>query len=121
MEAVYDKNNRLVSWMNSDTRNVFDTNMTWVGFVSSENFFSTNGHWLGAFKNNSFVDKKGKVVAYIRGASPKSILPPIRPLKPLTPIRPLKPLKPLKPLTPLRPLPPLGGWSMLSWDTYLKQ
>lgn len=118
MTPVFDRNTNLVGWF--DGPNVFDLNLNWVAFESSDHIFSSISlSWLGPLQNGSFQDQNGKTIAWLEGASPRGSLKPLVPLRPLKPLQPLRPLKPLNPLKPLTPLTPLGGWSHLSWKEWL--
>lgn len=121
MEAIYDKNVILVGWLDTDSNMLFNTDMIWVGFISNGNVFSTHCNWIGGYMEYTFVDKHGKPVAWVGGHNPIGTLPLLAPLKPLRPLTPLRPLRPLTPLRPLSPLIPLGGWSTMSWKTFLEQ
>ena len=118
MIPIYDSSVRQVAWF--DGENVFDLNLVWIAFHSKGHIFSSNTlKWLGPLDDGSFQDQGGKVVAWIAGSQPASSLRPLSPLRPLRPLTPLRPLNPLRPLQPLRPLNPLGGWSSLTWQSWL--
>ena len=109
MTPIYDRHTELSGWF--DGENIFDLNLNWVAFLNDGNFFSSDSlHWLGPFNEGSLLDRNGKPVLWLDGATPRGAL------KPFIPLRPLKPLTPLR---TLKPLNPLGGWSKLNWDQWL--
>ena len=67
MQAIYDKNSRLVGWADAQDHMLFDTNMNWIGFIDNAYVFSRYSNWLGAYYNGSFVDRNGRPVAWIAG------------------------------------------------------
>ncbi len=103
MKAIFDRNCKCVGWQDENSEMVFNDDMQWLGFVRDGNFFSCNSTWLGGFCNGSFNDRRGRPVAWVDGSPPQGTTPPLRPLR------------------PLRPLTPLGGWSHLSWESYINQ
>jgi len=118
MTPIFDKNVQLAGWF--DGENICDLGLNWVAFLSGDNFFSSKSlGWLGPMHEGSLLDRNGKPVAWLEGASPSGTLRPLTPLQPLRPLTPLQPLRPLNPLQPLRPLDPLGGWSHLEWGQWL--
>lgn len=118
MTPIFDQNAQLAGWF--DGENIFDLNLEWVAFLSDDHFFSSNTlSWLGPIHDGSLLDRNGKPVAWLEGASPSGTLKPLTPLRPLKPLKPLRPLRPLNPLRPLKPLNPLGGWSTLVWNQWL--
>jgi len=121
MKAIFNKKCELVGWYNAVDGMVFDTNMSWIGFVKKDYFYSKKAKWLGGLFNNTIVDKNGKPVGWLEGNNPKGTIPLLEPLIPFVPIRPLTPMRPLMPLQPLRPLTPIGGWSDYDWTEFIRQ
>jgi hypothetical protein len=120
MNPLFSPSTDLVGWLNDDGF-VYDLSMNPVAFVSEGHAFSyPNCSWLGSADGPTLRDKMGKPIAFNPGQAPGGTLPPLKPLNPLKPLKPLKPLRPLNPLKPLRPLTPLGGWSPLSFHTWLQ-
>ena len=119
MKAIFDKHCNCVGWYDENKEMVYNTELSWIGFITNGYFFSPNTEWIGAMKKGTFVDKNGKPVAWIEGATPVATSRLAIPLRPLRPFRPLRPLKPLRPFRPLRPMTPIGGWSTYSWEEYI--
>lgn len=119
MMPIYDSNIEQVAWF--DGKNVFDLGLNWIAFQCCGNIFSSDTlKWLGPLDNGSFQDQSGKVVAYLAGSQPSSLLRPLTPMRPLRPLDPHPPQAPLRSLPPLRPFSPLGGWSSSAWQRWLK-
>ena len=110
---------RLVGWF--DGRYLFSRAMDWIAFVRDHSVFSRANTWLGCLEAGSFLDRKGKVVAWLAGASPRTSVRPLRPVPGVLPVAPIRPILPVSPLPPKRPLTPLSGWSRLTWPDWLAQ
>ncbi|MEN9324026.1 MAG: hypothetical protein RL699_1806 [Bacteroidota bacterium] len=121
MTPLFDKDTNLVGWLSDDKKNIFDTNINWVAFISNDNSVWTvkNKVWVGNLYGNNVRDISGKTSFWNTETQIENSLRPMRPLNPLTPLTPLRPLRPLNPLRPLRPLTPLGGWSVISWEQFV--
>ena len=116
---LFDKDCDLVAWIDPG-KSIFDLDMNWVAYIANNNLWSAKtNEWIGPISGLLCFDAKGKPVLWNPKENVRAILPPLRPLNPLRPLTPLKPLKPLKPLRPLRPLTPLGGWSVLSYYSWI--
>lgn len=121
MTPLFDRYTNLVGWLSNDTKHLFDINLNWVAFISSDDSIWTVGRksWVGNLYGTNIRDINGKTIFWNSQTSISNSLKPLRPLNPLTPLRPLKPLKPLNPLRPLKPLPPSGGWSKITWEQFI--
>lgn len=117
MNAIFDKRCRLVGWINKRDKNIFGTDMRWLGFVDDDYVFTSTCKWVGGWNKGTIVDKHGKAVAWENGCEPEGTNALLQPLTPLRPLTPLTPLTPLIPLMPLMSLTPIGGWSNLEWST----
>lgn len=116
---LFDKDCDLVAWINPG-KSVFDLDMNWVAYIANNNLWSAKtNEWLGPISGLLCFDTRGKPVLWNPKEQVRTVATPLRPLKPLRPLTPLKPLKPLKPLRPLRPLTPLGGWSEMSYYSWI--
>lgn len=116
---LFDKDSDLVAWIEPG-KSIFDLEMNWVAYIANGNLWSAKTNkWLGPVSGLLCFDTKGKPVLWNPKEQIRAIPAPLRPLNPLRPLTPLKPLKPLKPLRPLRPLTPLGGWSALSYYSWV--
>jgi hypothetical protein len=119
MTPVYDADTRLVAFF--DGQHVFAAgSLEWLAFHSRGDVFAAaSGHWLGPFHEGSFLDRAGRPVAWLVGATPAARLGAAAPLALQRPLPPKRPLHPRAPLAPRRPLVPVDGWSALSWDQWL--
>lgn len=121
MNPIFDRNSRLVGWINEKDNMIYDASMRWIGFKRNDSIFTNNSNWVGGYYKNTFVDKQGKPVAWLGNHQPCGCGKLSEPLTPLRPLTPLTPLRPLTPLTPLRPPTPLDGWSNLDWHLFWRQ
>lgn len=121
LEPLFNCNCELVAWIDPG-KNIFDTNMDWVAYISKENVWSSKTRrWLGPIKDLVCLDTRGKVFAWGKDSEIKGATHPLRPSTAIRPARPCRPPIPPKPTRPCRPVRPLGGWSNLSFEDWLNQ
>lgn len=125
MTPLYTQTLQLVGWLDEEEKYVFDTNLTWVAFLSSDHVFSSaQAKWLGAFYGEStFQDRQGRPVAWLQNTQPLGDVAPSPPPAPPVPPPPPPPAPQIEPpFPPLKPMHhPFGGYSQLSWQEWLTQ
>ena len=64
-EPIFNKNCRLVGWLNQQTGYVFSTGMQFVAFTRGNALFSPRCNHIGFFMNGVFRDKRVGAVAFL--------------------------------------------------------
>ncbi|KRT17888.1 hypothetical protein ASU31_00920 [Pedobacter ginsenosidimutans] len=121
MTALFNKDTDLVGWLSDDKKNIFNTKMEWVAFVSSDSsvWNVSKKNWRGHLYGNNIRDFNGKTLFWNPDTPIENTYAPYRPYTPYTPYRPYTPYTPYTPYRPYRPYTPTGGWSHLSWDEFV--
>jgi hypothetical protein len=110
MEPIFDRNGKTVGWLQDDV--VYDLNGANLAFVFRGALFSYDGRHLGSFSNKFFLDREGKAVAFIRGASG----PAIPPLPSALPVPPKTDPKPMPSNTATSKVPTMPPVHSLTWS-----
>jgi hypothetical protein len=108
MEAIYDRNSRVVAWRQSN--NIFHINGLHTAVIRGNQVYGHRGQHLGVFKNGLFRDHRGCVVAFMNGASGGPVLP-IPSVSPVPPV-------PAVPSVPPVPAVPSLSWGM-NWQEFI--
>lgn len=118
---LFDKDCDLVGWIKPG-EHIFDTDMNWIAFVSSNHAWSANtGNWLGPVQGLLCQDTSGKPVAWNPKEGVRGTASPAKPAKAAKKATPARPAKPAKPARPAKPATPAGGWSTKSFFGWLAQ
>jgi hypothetical protein len=121
MQPLFDRECELVAWLDP-LRNIFDTQMNWVAFISSGHAWSAEtGNWLGAVPGLICLDQSGRVVAWNPRERVAGTARPAKPARAAKAARPGRPAVPAQPARPGRPATPSGGWSESSFYAWLSQ
>ncbi len=115
MEAIYDRNGKLVGWLEQDI--VYSVDGCPRAFMRGGAVYSFGSAYLGWFDRGYFRDGTGAAVAWVRGAhggpaAPAPTAPTDRPFLQFALLPSLPPLPPLRPV-------PSRVWSAVAWADYL--
>ncbi len=122
MTPLFDKHSDLVGWMDRDGKNIFDTGMSWVAFISNGHAWSAStGNWLGNVSGFTCRDQSGCPVIWNPQNTISGTARPARPSRVSRPSRPSRASRPSTPSRPSRPSTPSGGWSALHFDAWISQ
>lgn len=121
LEPLFNKDCELVGWMRPN-QHVFDTGMNWVAYIRNNHAWSAEtGNWLGPVNGLLCLDTSGKVVLWNPKEKVLGTSRPPRPARAPRSPRPPRPPRPARPPRPPRPPIPVGGWSNLSFGSWLSQ
>jgi hypothetical protein len=121
MEALFNKDCKLVGWV-KDNKYIFDVNMSWIAFIENGSAFSAkNTSWLGNVDGYNCLDRSGKVVTWNPKCKVKGSIPVIAPITPTRPVEPVTPVQSVTTIMTIEPTEPIGGWSSLSFDSWINQ
>jgi len=121
MYSLFDKDCDLVGWIDPN-RHIFDTNMNWVAYISGGHaWLAATANWLGPVRGLLCYDTNGRVVAWNPKEHVIGIPRPPRPARAARAARPARPTRPARPPRPARPATPSGGWSYLSFFSWIGQ
>lgn len=117
MEPIYDRQGRVVGWLDDEKR-VRDLRGKVIGVTRDDAVHGRRGQHVGYFNDGHFRDHRGKVVAWMRGATggptkPTPMTPPIRPIPQIPPIPAIPAIR------RIRAVPTLS-WSTLGLIDYLE-
>ena len=115
MQAVYNIKGKTVGWLSY--RDLYDLTGAFIGFIKDHVVYNLKSEFCGTLRKSVFRDKKGLVVAFIKGAKNTPSLPALRP----STSEPSKKSKPsLKPTgsAPSRRSDRLQ-WSNLDWLRFI--
>jgi hypothetical protein len=122
MKALFDKDCGLVGWLKDSHDHIFDTQMNWVAYIKNDNVWSAkSGNWCGPIKGYNCLDKNGKVVAWNPDQAVRGTVAPVTPVRAVRAVTPVRPVKPVSPVRPVRPVTPVGGWSTLTFKSWINQ
>ena len=121
MEGLCAKERELVGWFDS-LQHIYDFGLNGVAYVAG-------GHaWLVDTANRispvaglNCLDQAARVVAWNPRDGVAGVSRPALPTRPPRPARPARPARPSFPPRPARPPVPAGGWSVLSFASWLSQ
>lgn len=115
MQAIYNIKGKTVGWLSY--RDLYDLSGNFIGFIKGHGVYNIKSEFCGTLRHSVFRDKRGLVVAFMKGAKNTSALPAL--ISP-TP-EPSKKSKPsLKPVgsQPSRRSDRLQ-WSNLDWLRFI--
>ena len=60
---LFDKSSNHAAWMSNDGRNLFDTRMNWIAYISGGHAWSaSSGNWMGSVSGFNCRDRSGRPV-----------------------------------------------------------
>jgi len=114
MEAIYDRNGKLVAWGERDT--IYDTNLNHIAFRDGFRIFAYDSHHLGWLWDGYIRDRQGYAVGFTSSANSFPALPLKEPAN-TPPVRPSPISHPSPQKAPSLPVL-MNAWS--DWRGFLK-
>ena len=122
LTPLFDKSRKHVAWMSNDGRNLFDTAMTWIAYISGGHAWSaSSGNWMGGVVGYNCLDRSGRPVLWSPRSPVRGTVRPARPARAARQPRPARPARPPRPARLARPARPVRGWSSLHMDAWISQ